>query len=73
MGKLVMFFNSTHHVIKAEAVLASSGIEVKVVPVPPRIKADCGVALRFETSLASEIETVLKQENIPYDSIHLVK
>ena len=52
-------FGSTHGALKAEAILTSVGIRVKVVPKPPAIRGACGLAVRVPEPDASHALDVL--------------
>jgi hypothetical protein len=44
---LIAIFKSVSHAMKAERILIEAGIPHKLIPVPKKISADCGVCLRF--------------------------
>jgi hypothetical protein len=45
--------------MKAERMLLSEGLPIKIIPVPKSISSDCGVCIRFEEKLLDKIETIL--------------
>lgn len=55
----VALFQSVSHVMKAERMLLSEGLPIKIIPVPKSISSDCGVCIRFEEKLLDKIETIL--------------
>jgi hypothetical protein len=55
----VALFQSVSHVMKAERMLQSEGLAIKIIPVPKSISSDCGVCIRFEEKLLDKIETIL--------------
>jgi hypothetical protein len=55
----VMLFKSVSYVLKAEKILKREGLSHKLIPVPKDISADCGICLRFEPAIQSQIETAL--------------
>ena len=55
----VMLFKAVSYVLKAEKILKKEGLPHKLIPVPKHISADCGICLRFETAIQSNIEAAL--------------
>jgi hypothetical protein len=55
----VMLFKAVSYVLKAEKILQKEGLPHKLIPVPKHISADCGICLRFETAIQSNIEAAL--------------
>lgn len=47
-GQYLAVFNSTHRVLKAEELLKGKGQSVMLIPAPRTVRADCGLAIRFE-------------------------
>lgn len=45
--EILFAFNTTSAAILAEQTLLSSGLPVKVMPLPSKIKAGCGICLRL--------------------------
>jgi hypothetical protein len=43
----LLVFDSTHHALAAEDLLKSTDYQLMIVPVPPQISANCGIAIRF--------------------------
>lgn len=66
-------FGSTHQVLKAERVLEELGYSVKMVPMPPEISADCGVALRFEPDQTQDIVAAVEAAGLTIRSIHTLE
>jgi hypothetical protein len=46
--KIFLLFHSTRDVVKAEKVLTTEGIPVKIVPIPKSISPECGMAVETE-------------------------
>ncbi|PKN77240.1 MAG: hypothetical protein CVU52_01270 [Deltaproteobacteria bacterium HGW-Deltaproteobacteria-10] len=55
----VLLFKSVSYVLKAEKILKQEGLAHKLIPVPKHISTDCGICLRFDPSIQSEIEASL--------------
>ena len=49
-GKVIIF-RSIHDAIKAEGLLAKSGYQPRVVPIPKDVSSDCGIALRLDAEV----------------------
>ncbi len=60
---------STGYAIRAQKVLAESGIESKLIPVPRRLSSDCGVSVRIRRTDGTSAEEVLKEKGILFDRI----
>jgi hypothetical protein len=59
MSKALLLFESTRAAIKAERMLESAGIGVKVLPVPKELSPECGIAIEVEAAEAPRIKTLL--------------
>ena len=55
----VMLFKSVSYALKAEKILKKESLPHKLIPVPKQISSDCGICLRFEPAIQSEIEAAL--------------
>jgi len=66
----VVLFYSTSAAIRAEKLIQGAGLNVKLIPVPRNLSSDCGICLRFDNNDIEEIRTILKTQEIEYDSIH---
>jgi hypothetical protein len=55
----VVLFLSVQHALRAEKLLKAAEISCKLIPVPRHLSSDCGVCLRFDPSLRSQVEMVL--------------
>lgn len=64
-GVLLLLFQSTRDVIKAERACNKAAIPVDVVPVPRSISSECGMALEIAaTSIAAALKSI-EPANIP--------
>ncbi len=68
----VVLFHSTAHALRAEKVLERAGFEIKMIPTPRQISANCGVALRFERGAEARVATVLADEGVPINGVHTI-
>ena len=65
----IILFHTTQAAIRAEKVLEQAGIKTKLLPVPRHISSDCGISLRFDLNLASEVKSALKAKGVPIAAI----
>ncbi len=71
MGKVCLItFHSTHHALKAEKVLKSSGIGVDVIPIPREFSSNCGIAMSVAWEEKEEAIAVLNKNNVQVEAIH---
>ena len=59
----LLVFDSTHHALAAEELLEEKGYQISVVPVPPEISADCGIAIKYKEQGAA-IFDLIKETDI---------
>ena len=52
----ILTFKNTNHAIRAEQRLIEGGVRVGVLPLPPQIRAGCGICLRVDPG---ELEAAL--------------
>ena len=57
-------FSTTHYALRAEALLKSSPLEYKMVPVPRSISSSCGIALRCLCPDRPQVERLLKENGV---------
>jgi hypothetical protein len=69
----IVLFDTTQAAIKAEKVLKKAGIRTKLIPVPRHISSNCGVSLRFDLQLASEVESALAAKRVPIAGMEPLK
>lgn len=68
-GFSVVLFSSSNHTIWAEEVLKQEGIEVKLIPVPRHLSADCGYCVQIRNFDIPRIEVLFQGSNVKYDRI----
>ncbi len=73
MPQGVILFPSIHFALKAEKLLKGKGIPYKLIPVPRYISSDCGVCLRIAWEEKEEVLTLLAQEGVKIDGVHLLE
>lgn len=69
MTMVLFTFASTHLAMEAE-LLVTKTFKARLVPLPPKISAGCGLALRCEEKDAPLIEALLKK-SAPYNGVYL--
>lgn len=47
--QLILTFNNTHKVLKAEQILLKQGLKPDIIPTPKDLSSDCGMAIRLKT------------------------
>ncbi len=67
----IILFDTTQAAIKAEKVLISAGISIKLIPVPRHISHNCGIAIRFGLDFIDKVKSVLGKEDVPIADIAL--
>lgn len=67
----IILLDTTQAAIKAERVLISEGISIKLIPVPRHISHNCGIAIRFSLDFIDKIRSVLRKEDVPIADIVL--
>ena len=68
----VLLFHSTSGAVRAEKVLQSAGLEVRLIPVPRHLSSDCGVALRFDWVCVEEAASLLEKAGVVFESLHQI-
>lgn len=62
--KIIILFESTHSVIKAERLCRKAGLACQAIPVPRTITSDCGIALEIDEIDKTEVERILNDNFI---------
>ena len=70
MPPKIITFDSVHHALKAERVLRDAGLNVAAVNVPRRLSSDCGIALKFDAAVETQIIKVITKDKIAYKGIY---
>lgn len=66
---IVMSFDTMREISVAEERCKAAGFEVRMIPLPTVISANCGMVLRFDPSILEKLRTYIAQEHIPYKHI----
>ncbi len=71
MSKLLILFQSTHAVIRAERLCMKAGIPCKVIAVPRELSSECGIAIELEKDKEAAAAGLLSKHKITF-SLHRV-
>ena len=63
-GALIVTFRTTHEALKAEMAAGEAGIEVKMIPVPREISAECTMGMLVAEELEDGIRERLARDGI---------
>jgi hypothetical protein len=47
MNYIILLFESTHHVMKADQLLTAAGFVFDIIPTPRQFSSNCGLAVRI--------------------------
>jgi Protein of unknown function (DUF3343) len=70
MARVVLVFASTHAAMAAEDALREVGIALQVISLPAWVAADCGLALRLDSTDAGRAKQELLRREIPVRGFH---
>jgi hypothetical protein len=62
--KIIILFESTHSVIKAERLCQKAGIACQAIPVPRNITSDCAIGLEIGENDKTAVERILNNNFI---------
>lgn len=68
----VILFHTNSEVFRAEKLLSSLNLEIKLIPTPREFSSDCGLAIRFDWLLKTEICQILLDNKLDYSEIHFL-
>lgn len=63
-GQYLAVFNSTHRVLKAEALLKEKGLPIMLIPAPRAVQTDCGLAIRFDDEQSQQVLQLLQTQQL---------
>ena len=66
----VILFHTNSSAMQADAILGRAKQEIRLIPTPRELSSDCGISLRFEWDLKSEIEALLERAKVDVAGIH---
>lgn len=70
--RLIITFNTTTDVLRAEKVFKENNIFVRIISIPSEISAGCGLSLESEVELNKELIKLLKDNKIEYDNTYKI-
>lgn len=65
----LIVFNSTNQALMAEKIIESQGLSIDIVPLPPALSAECGLAIKCSLSDKIIIEEILSDRGVEYKGI----
>lgn len=69
-GAGVVLFHTSSAALRAEKILSTAGITVKLVPTPRELSSDCGVALCFTDVTGRCVAALLESHCVEFASLH---
>ena len=70
--RLIITFNTTTDVLRAEKVFKENNISGKIISIPSEISAGCGLTWQSEIELKEKSIKILKENDIEYDNIYKI-
>jgi hypothetical protein len=69
MNYIIIIFQSTHQVLKAEKILLGKGLKFEIIPTPKEISSECGLSIRIDPSISDSniINALLSDSNIKFN------
>ncbi|MDD2549089.1 MAG: DUF3343 domain-containing protein [Bacteroidales bacterium] len=69
MNYLILTFQSTHHVLKAERVLLSKHIKLEIIPTPKEVSSECGMSIRINPHVTNRftLSEILADANLEFN------
>lgn len=71
MKKLILTFQSIHHVLKGEKILKREGVAFDLVPVPKEVNPDCGMALELPLNAVARATGLLAENSLDIEGVYL--
>lgn len=68
---IIITFGSTQNSILAEQLFIEENLKVKVMPLPPKIKAGCGICLRVPEQELEKALQILNKNNIDHNGLYV--
>lgn len=69
--EVLFTFSGTSHAIGGESAMLGNGIKVKVMPLPPAIKAGCGICLRVSQEEVAPAKQALHSKGILFEGLYI--
>ena len=63
-------FETTHMALRFEKTCRSAGHDVRIIPVPRRLSASCGLACSYPCERKDEIKQLALEKKIDVESTH---
>ncbi|AZR73528.1 [FeFe] hydrogenase H-cluster radical SAM maturase HydE [Anoxybacter fermentans] len=66
----ILICSSTNHMLKAEKLIRSSGINVEMIPTPQGLGSACTTALLFDSKDKVQVEKLIERHDVAYEGIY---
>ncbi len=64
---MIYVFKNTRTVIRAEKILAASGLSVEIVPTPRTFSSECGMCIQVSDTNSGTVDTLLQENALIYN------
>jgi len=64
MSRLLLLFDSTRAVIRAEKLCRQHQIPCQIIPVPRKISSECGMSIEISASFLEEVRDFLEENGL---------
>ena len=61
---MIIIFESTYYVMKAEKILKQNSIDCKIIPTPRDLSSSCSAAIFLENKYKNDINNILLESKI---------
>lgn len=68
--QLVVAFKSTNAAMEMESLAKSRNIPGRIIPLPAKISAGCGLAWKTELDMRNDVINFMQEENIHWEAIY---
>jgi hypothetical protein len=72
VSRLLVLFQTTHAVIKAERLCIAENIPCKVIAVPRLISSDCGISIELKEEQEAVVREILTRNGVAFE-MHRLK
>ena len=66
----IILIQSTRDAMAAEEQAKARQLQVRIIPTPGRIQANCGFSLKYELAEEAQVLALLQQMHIAYDGLY---
>ncbi|MDY5976619.1 MAG: DUF3343 domain-containing protein [Anaerovoracaceae bacterium] len=69
--KHIVTFHTTSAAMEMEDVCREENLNGRLIPLPKRISADCGLAWCSDIKESGSVEKLLEEKGLPFQGIHI--